>query len=242
MIIKYNEYIKEGNNKLYEVESVVNKYGLKIGSRVVYVGSGYPYSPKDIKPPKGKKFIGTIIGLSERTISQHFTDTNVYNDSIYVEFDENIGSGKYKKTQDYIGNVGKDGHCCHVNPWDLRPYAKSIKSSIDPYGEEDWDENEGIKWYKKGKFEESDEGSSEDIEKYDDFITNDEFRDFLIDNGFYDKYIEKASRGDFFMNFDKYEPEQYIIGAFGWWDQAFPHTRWDEIHDKWIKYLRNNDN
>jgi len=93
--------------------------------------------------------------------------------------------------------------------------------------------NEGIKWYSKGKFE---EGGDIPEPTYDDFITDDYFRQYLIENDAYEKYIKNCNKS-FKTNFNSYKPYQWTISAFGWG----PDFNWSDLHYKWIDYLRNNN-
>jgi len=79
--------------------------------------------------------------------------------------------------------------------------------------------NEGISWWKDGQLgEEEDDPTPE----YNDFITNDEFRQFLINNDIYDIYIKYAHCG---KNWDKYwkkDPNDIINSTLSWGSTPSP--------------------
>lgn len=118
---------------------------------------------------------------------------------------------------------------------------------VDPYGEEDWRQNEGIKWYKKGEFEE-DPNPHEEIKDYDDFITDDEFREFLINNNCYEEYIEFChvrDSGRFERLLYNSERRSIIDNTLSWSSTKSGHNFWSNMNDKWniiIQKSKNKDN
>ena len=79
--------------------------------------------------------------------------------------------------------------------------------------------------------------------KYDDFITDDEFRDFLIDNDCYDEYIENCKikdnyYGGILKNFDITAKQNYINHAFAWSRTPEKSRYWEVIYNKWNKELK----
>lgn len=115
---------------------------------------------------------------------------------------------------------------------------------------------EGIRWYEKGKLLQGEE--NENI--YDDFITNDNFRKFLIENEIYEKYIYNCENfyidiesrfpqifiarenveKDFMKNFSSIEPDGYIYWAFTWSNTVEGHSFWFNIDQKWKLILHTN--
>ncbi len=96
--------------------------------------------------------------------------------------------------------------------------------------------NEGIKWYSKGKFE-----PVEEIETvvYDDFITDDEFRQFLIDNNCYDEYLENCGE-DVKRDFDANGRGAYISNGFGWNGKGkkLSGNFWADLDEKWMRLIK----
>ena len=98
----------------------------------------------------------------------------------------------------------------------IKKYIQYIKESFD-YEEED-DDDYG----------------------YDDFITDDKFRQFLIDNNCYEQYIKNYNRT---RNADKKDPIEffkqikttieYTISVFDWCNTPEHGRFWSNIHDKW---------
>jgi len=121
-----------------------------------------------------------------------------------------------------------------------REEIKLKMKDIDPYSEEDW-ENESkineeyIEWWEKGELKEDPKSS----EYFDDFLTDAEFRDFLIRNNAYESFIEYANKS--FSDDFEYEFEHgrysYIDHAFTWSDTREGSDFWVNLDNKWRKHL-----
>lgn len=142
-----------------------------------------------------------------------YTGTIVANCSHYyhIEFDKKIPSGHS------CNGIVKDGFGYSVSPIFLELIEKK--------------EPERIRWYKNGKL------SPYIIEdkpkpKYNDIITDDDFREFLIDYGAYDEYIMFAK------NFNIIKPQEYIGGAFSWPKSKSGRVYWENINIKWLTHLK----
>lgn len=98
--------------------------------------------------------------------------------------------------------------------------------------------HESIKWYNKGKFIIQDD--NEQVNQYDDFITNDKFRKFLLDNNCYDDYI-KNCHDKFKLDFNNINPIYYISSSFSWYEPINGYNFWSYINDKWIKLNKMNE-
>lgn len=98
---------------------------------------------------------------------------------------------------------------------------------------------EAIKWYSKGKWEEDEEIPIE----YNDQITDDGFRQFLIDNDAYESYLANWKK-DFV--FSKCPRHEYINYAFNWSNTPERNGFWADLYDKWnremSKYRSTGDN
>lgn len=96
--------------------------------------------------------------------------------------------------------------------------------------------NEKIKWYSKGKLKEDPDYKGDTPKDYDDFITNDFFRNFLISHGVCDRYLKYARNfitggRESFKNCD---PLEYINHAFTWSDDD--EDLWEEMDTEWREY------
>jgi hypothetical protein len=104
---------------------------------------------------------------------------------------------------------------------------------VDDDDEDDLDE--AIRWYKNGKL--ILDPNSPPISEYDDFITDDNFRQFLIDNKAYDEYIEccymKAKR-----DFANYFGPNVIDSTLAWNDTYSGAKLWFILHNKWYLIYR----
>lgn len=147
-----------------------------------------------------------------------------------------------KKRWEY--RISLNGHRFWVPEEDLR---KAIKVDgewkIPELEDEDVEtkSGRGIRWYSGGKL--SDIEETEDVSEYDDFITDDKFREFLIDNDAYDKYISnvkkfKPSFISEFNNIDKNYRSEIINYCFTWSGTPEGERYWNELNRKWGKYLR----
>jgi len=125
-----------------------------------------------------------------------------------------------------------------------REEEKEKHKGVDPYGEEDWgdEKNEGIKWYKKGEFED-DPNQSEEETHYDDFITDDRFRQFLIDEEAYEIFLKYAYI-DVKENFKRYSGYPDIIDLSLDWvstptpEGEFNSAFWGDLNRRWIKIFK----
>jgi hypothetical protein len=126
---------------------------------------------------------------------------------------------------------------------------REIHKGVDPYGEEDWSDekkNEGVKWYKKGEF--SQEESIDDVVEYNDFIKNDKFRDFLIENDVYDIYI-RHTHGRVKNNWNEYwkeRPDDALNWSLSWSNTPTPRGEtnnefWGRLNKKWSMVYRENE-
>jgi hypothetical protein len=124
--------------------------------------------------------------------------------------------------------------------------AKELHANVDPYGEEDWGDeepakNEGVKWYRGG-----DLGDEENIEVEEpDFITNYYFRQFLIENGIYEIYIKYCSRKDDFKSYFTNEAGDIINTTLSWGSTPVPGGGrdiefWERMRNKWRAFYKKN--
>ncbi len=98
--------------------------------------------------------------------------------------------------------------------------------------------HEGVRWYKKGKL-----GMNYELPKeekcYEDFITDNTFRQFLIDNNVYDEYV-KYTHNYIKKSFKNYFGEGIILHSFKW-SETPPNTDfWRRLHEKWYKTYKEN--
>jgi hypothetical protein len=118
-----------------------------------------------------------------------------------------------------------------------------------------------IRWWKDGKLESKiitnfelyekieydDDLDFEDEEDEDAFITNQDFKKFLIDNGVYNKYVkycndnkyDVAAGRNMSQDFQKYKPEDYLFWAFTWEYTDEGHGYWQNLNNKWQVELLN---
>lgn len=102
----------------------------------------------------------------------------------------------------------------------------------DYYENDDDNIDESIRWYKKGKLIHDPNSTSLPVPEYNDFITNDRFRQFLIDHDAYDEYIEYCYPK--FKKYFKNELSADIISAsMTWADTPGGRRKWQELHDEW---------
>ena len=105
---------------------------------------------------------------------------------------------------------------------------------------------ESVKWYVNGEFIEDDSINLPEENKHEDFITNDKFRQFLIDHDCYDKYINNVYNykcslikncetiDDYIKWFDSLYEEQYIDKPFSWFKTPERADYWSRINDIWV--------
>lgn len=98
---------------------------------------------------------------------------------------------------------------------------------------------EGIYWWKDGKLEP--ESNDEPIGPiYNDFIIDDEFRQFLIDHNCYHEYLVNTTNRysdeqilNFVLKKNKYD---YIDRSFVWSRTPEGDEFWGRMDNKWKKY------
>jgi len=76
----------------------------------------------------------------------------------------------------------------------------------------------------------------EELDYDDDFITNDKFRQFLIDNNCLDKFIDNCNNGDnqYYINdFSSINPTDYILTSFDWVHTPEGSKFWNDLYHKW---------
>jgi hypothetical protein len=104
--------------------------------------------------------------------------------------------------------------------------------------------NEGVRWYKDGKLvkdpDYKDDGDFE--KKQDDFITDNEFRQFLIDNDAHKEYLSNCLlRRSYDKNLEKFQKEQrscYISTFFDWSYSKEGDIYWRNLSRKWREFIR----
>jgi len=100
--------------------------------------------------------------------------------------------------------------------------------------DDDMENNEAVRWYKKGKLI-RDDSVNYTTPQYDDFITDDEFRQFLIDNdayGIFLIYCKDRIKEDF----ETYFNDDIINVALSWSSTPQPEReQWSALHIKWKK-------
>lgn len=88
-----------------------------------------------------------------------------------------------------------------------------------------------IIWYSKGKLEKDEF----EFEIYDDFITNDRFRDFLISKGVYEDYIKFSNNNSSIkLDFKKTIAKNWINAAFRW-SKTGDEYKWRLLNNEWMK-------
>ena len=91
-----------------------------------------------------------------------------------------------------------------------------------------------VRWYKGGKL-----GEPIDLGKeYDDFIPDDDFRDFLIVHGCYDEYIHNVifMKPSFKDEIKLFPKKDWLTRCFTWSDTPEgkrPGRFWGDLHDIW---------
>ena len=114
---------------------------------------------------------------------------------------------------------------------------------------------EGIRWYVDGRFLPEEEPEDQ-IGKYNDFIADDKFRQFLIDNNCYDDYInniqddklsfldtESKLGNEIYMNFFlHHDPDTFISAAFDWRLSPQGTQYWSDLYYLWRNYLSEHRN
>jgi hypothetical protein len=153
---------------------------------------------------------------------EDYFDENILDNSLYwsrtdsgTSFWENLHT-KWKKL--YKEMYGSDD--------DENYYDDDLEDEIQPL-------DEGVRWYKNGKLGMNHE-PLEKAKSYDDFITNDTFRQFLIDNNAYQEYVDYTCysvRNNFRYGFDK----NIITSSFEWANTPSGVFFWDKLDDKWRK-------
>jgi hypothetical protein len=97
---------------------------------------------------------------------------------------------------------------------------------------------EGVKWYKKGKFE--DDPNLPETTEYNDFITNDEFREFLIDNEAYDEFIKYCNKNRNIFSKVWGERGFSIINICLHWASTPSGSKfWSKLNNKWNGIIKN---
>ena len=98
--------------------------------------------------------------------------------------------------------------------------------------------SEGVKWYSKGKLtlDPDNDINVPEYPEYNDFITNDKFRQFLIDNRCLSQYIKNCDE-DFIEDFDNADKSSYIDNAFSWSDSPEGDYFWSDIDEKWREII-----
>jgi hypothetical protein len=100
-----------------------------------------------------------------------------------------------------------------------------------------------IQYIKENLDGDDDNLESEDEEDIDDgFITNDKFRQFLIDRNCLDKYVDNChnlrnawkGKKNFSEIFDKCDEENFINFAFNWDETPEGDPFWETLDDEWI--------
>ena len=99
---------------------------------------------------------------------------------------------------------------------------------------------EGIRWYQDGKFLPEEESNDNE---HNDFITDDKFRQFLIDNNCYDKYIKNFTKHktgqDLEEIFRKIARDEYIYSsdAFLWESTPEGYEYWFDMSYNWVNVM-----
>ena len=98
---------------------------------------------------------------------------------------------------------------------------------------------ENVKWYSKGKLV-PDDTINIYINKYDDFITDDEFRDFLIKNDAYGRFIKNVEnlKPKFKNKFSSCDRKDYINYAFNWEDTDENYDFWSDLDYDWKDIIK----
>lgn len=97
---------------------------------------------------------------------------------------------------------------------------------------------EAVRWYKGGKLGKI-EQEKDPVVEHDDFIKDDEFRNFLIDNNCYHAYIKNIEyQQPSFKNNMKNEPRwAWLDYCFTWSDTDEGEEYWSNLNDKWKKLI-----
>ena len=90
-----------------------------------------------------------------------------------------------------------------------------------------------VRWYKGGKLGEPIKVDA--MKEYKDFITDDVFRQFLIDNGAYDKYIKNVleKRPTYADEFSTADRREYLNHCFTWSSTPEHDSYWSPLNDRW---------
>lgn len=95
--------------------------------------------------------------------------------------------------------------------------------------------NEKLKWWEdEDPFDQYLDNISNKVP--DDFITDENFRNFLIKNNCYDQYIKNVSLVSR-LKLKKLKKGDYIRCAFAWSKTPEKHKYWRQINERWIDYL-----
>jgi len=134
------------------------------------------------------------------------------------------GFNTKKKTWEYRIKVGT------MTFWTEETHIKHLEK------EEPVKTKAAVRWYKGGKL--SAPIPSEDVPEYVDFITNDKFRQFLIDNNDYTNYIENVKRycgrlPQFIERFSDNDQRELINHAFTWDRTPEDYNYWSDLNQKW---------
>ena len=121
--------------------------------------------------------------------------------------------------------------------WCNTPSGDNFWSELNDLWNEKYEElyesyniDEAIKWYKGDKKFEIDD--SKEIPEYDDFINDDNFRQFLIDHDAYEEYLKYCNES-FRKN---HKAGKYIITQSLRWNTTSSGDRlWASLHNLWQK-------
>lgn len=143
----------------------------------------------------------------------------VSNDRFAVEFDNKI----------------RDGHSCSgfCKPYHGYWIVLDLLIKLED-DEEDRKNKTKVKWYKKGKLIE-DPSFIKEVDEYDDFITSNEFRKFLIEKNAYESYLKNYDKERTSKYFNKIPTREYINYAFNWGVTREGIGFWGNLDTVWKK-------
>jgi hypothetical protein len=168
-------------------------------------------------------------------------DSSEYRYQAYINGGNGMGNiVEYRKDLD----KGRSGDYVYRVKWDgghVDGYKLSDIEFIDNLEEKNPKKSK-IRWYSKGELKE-DPNTNIEVVEYNDFIIDDEFRDFLIKNNCYEKFLKnfreqgKISKEEFNDNMNTAYRGSYIDHALNWSRTPEGGDYWQDIHNKWRNYV-----
>jgi hypothetical protein len=216
------------------------------------------YFPKLGKRRRGKLSTGyyEIVGKEE---DNKPVRTRWYKDGILENYGSQVGlkvkinDGSEYREQAYFSDGDGYGEIishspgndyCYRVKWNNGLEYNYRKTDIKILDEEKKEKKKlkpRLRWYSDGKLVE-DPDTKIVVAEYDDFIADNEFREFLIENGAYEKYIKNflsqhSSPHDYFKS---HFGQNVIDNTLSWSSCPEGSSYWGDLNDKWIARWRRN--